>query len=527
MIRFALFSLLLLLIACSNPSPSKVSFDERYRPQYHFTPERNWMNDPNGLIYYEGEYHLFFQHNPKGNTWGHLSWGHAVSTDLVNWRELPVAIPERDVMIFSGSAVLDASNTSGLGQSGKPALIAIYTGYNPKNHVENQYLSFSFDRGRTWQEYQGNPILEPGRSGMFRDPKVFWHAGTQRWVMTVSRGNERVVSFFVSQNLLDWHEVSSFGPAGEAGGPWEVPELFEVPVDGGGKRWVLVVGVTGGAGISGGSGVQYFVGDFDGEKFTQDGNVRAGGARWVDQGADFYAPQTWSGIPESDGRRIWVGWLANTRYANEQPTNPWRGMLTIPRTVHLVRSGDGYVLAQRPVQELEQLRGLHLTIPPGEFAAGETAVTELSQLGDAIEIELGFHIDEGSVGGLLLNFGRSELRVGYDAVAGHVFVDRRRGGRFKKGGFAALHTFPVAADDGHVNLRIFLDRSSIEVFAQGGTAVITDLIFPDSPFQKGALFAPSSGMRLTSFNAWSLSTMNRTGAGPSSVEKSLDSEITP
>lgn len=507
MIRAALLALLA-LVACRDEPLSDVTFDERYRPLYHFTPERNWMNDPNGLVFYDGEYHLFFQHNPHGDTWGHLSWGHAVSADLINWRQLPLAIPERDVMIFSGSAVIDTRNTSGLGVDGVPPMVAIYTGYDPDDHTENQQLSFSLDRGRTWREYEGNPILEAGREGMFRDPKVFWHAPTQRWVMTVSRSAENVVSFFASDNLRTWREVSSFGPAGEADGPWEVPELFEVPVDGGGTRWVLVVGVTGGAGIAGGSGVQYFVGDFDGERFTPDGGVRVGDTRWVDHGADFYVPQSWSGIPASDGRRIWIGWLASTRYANEQPTHPWRGMLTIPRTVHLARVNGQLELVQRPVRELEQLRRTQVSVP-AQAIARVAPLPDLAPLGEALEIDVTFRTDAQAVAGLLLQFGPSEVRVGYDARAGVVFVDRRRGGAFDAEGFAARHVAPVAARDGVVTLRIFLDRSSIEVFAQGGTRVITDLLFPEAPLSGVALYAEQGSARLERLDAWALAPMAR------------------
>lgn len=501
MIRSALLAVLA-LVACRDEPRAPATFDERYRPLYHFTPDRNWMNDPNGLVFYDGEYHLFFQHNPHGDTWGHLSWGHAVSADLVNWRQLPLAIPERDVMIFSGSAVMDWDNVSGLGAEGAPAMVAIYTGYDPDDHTENQQMSFSLDRGRTWRAFEGNPILEAGRDGMFRDPKVFWHAPTRRWVMTVSRSAENVVSFFVSENLRDWREVSSFGPAGVVAGPWEVPELLEVPVDGGGTRWVLAIGITGDAGPAGGSGVQYFVGDFDGERFTPSAE-----ARWVDYGADFYALQSWSGIPSADGRRIWIAWLANTRYANEQPTSPWRGMLTIPRSVHLVRAGGGLELAQRPVRELEQLRRAHVAAPARDVAPGRIPLPEVSALGEAIEVELTLRTTAEA--GLVLQFGASEVRIGYDATAGVVFVDRRRGGDVDMEGFAARHTAPVSPRDGVVTLRLFLDRSSVEVFAQGGTRVITDLIFPEAPFSGAVLYAERGSAQLVRLDAWALAPMNR------------------
>ena len=245
------------------------SLTEIYRPQVHFTPGENWMNDPNGPVYVDGEWHLFYQYNPFGRTWGHMSWGHAVSTDLVHWEELPVAIPEAgDEQAWSGSVVYDAQNTSGLGTAKTPPLVAVYTAATPGRQA--QALAYSTDRGRTWTRYSGNPVLDVG-SPEFRDPKVFWHDGTGRWVMVVSRPIDRSVEFYTSPNLVDWTYRSTFGPAGATAGIWEMPDLFELPVDGdpADTRWVLAVGLGSGA-TAGGSGGQYFLGDFDGERFTAD-----------------------------------------------------------------------------------------------------------------------------------------------------------------------------------------------------------------------------------------------------------------
>src|SRR4051812_48499896 len=245
------------------------AYGEPYRPQFHFTPAQNWMNDPNGMVYYEGEYHLFFQYNPFGDTWGHMSWGHAVSTDLVHWRQLPVAIPELgDEMVFSGSAVVDYGNTSGLGTVANPAMVAIYTAAKPGN--QSQALAYSTDKGRTWTRYAGNPVLDIG-SGEFRDPKVFWYAPENKWVMAVVMSVERKVRLYSSKNLKSWTLMSDFGPANAVGGVWECPDLFPLAVDGdpAKTKWVLVVNLNPG-GIAGGSGAQYFVGDFDGKRFTAD-----------------------------------------------------------------------------------------------------------------------------------------------------------------------------------------------------------------------------------------------------------------
>ncbi|WP_315904019.1 GH32 C-terminal domain-containing protein [Streptomyces fulvoviolaceus] len=246
-------------------------FSETYRPQFHFTPEKNWMNDPNGLVYYKGEYHLFYQYNPNGNSWGDMSWGHAVSTDLVHWKQLPLALSYDDKeMVFSGSAVVDWENSTGFGTKKNPPMVAVYTSYNKDTGVQAQSLAYSTDRGRTWTKYQGNPVIDIG-SKDFRDPKVQWYAPTKSWLMTVSMSAEHKVRFYSSKNLKDWKLQSEFGPSGATGGVWECPDLFPLAVDGNKKKikWVLVVNINPG-GIAGGSAAQYFVGDFDGKKFTAD-----------------------------------------------------------------------------------------------------------------------------------------------------------------------------------------------------------------------------------------------------------------
>jgi sucrose-6-phosphate hydrolase SacC (GH32 family) len=250
-------------------SPAAEKYQEPFRPRFHFTPERNWMNDPNGLVYFEGEYHLFYQYNPFGIKWGHMSWGHAVSPDMVHWEHLPLALPEEDgVMIFSGSAVVDWKNTSGFGKDGKPPLVAIYTGHRDKR--QDQRIAFSNDRGRTWTKYPGNPVLDINLAD-FRDPKVSWHEPTQRWVMVVALSTERKVHFYESADLKAWKYAGEFGPAGAAGGILECPDLFPLAIEGeaAAKKWVLIVNLSGGA-PAGGSGCQYFVGEFDGKRFVSD-----------------------------------------------------------------------------------------------------------------------------------------------------------------------------------------------------------------------------------------------------------------
>jgi levanase len=322
------------------------TYSEPYRPQFHFTPAQNWMNDPNGLVYYQGEYHLFFQYNPFGDTWGHMSWGHAVSRDLVHWQELPVAIPEQgNEMAFSGSAVVDSENTSGFGTSENPPMVAVYTAAKPGN--QSQALAYSTDRGRTWTRYAGNPVLDIN-SGEFRDPKVFWYEPERKWVMAVVLAVERKVQLYSSKNLKDWTYMSDFGPANAVGGVWECPDLFPLAVDGDPSKtkWVMVVNLNPGA-IAGGSGGQYFVGDFDGTRFTAD-NVAGpytppGGTllegfegttygSWTATGNAFGGAPAQGNVPPQGGVTGYLGsGLANSFHDEDRGT----GTLTSPEfTIH-------------------------------------------------------------------------------------------------------------------------------------------------------------------------------------------------
>ena len=264
-------AILLCLVWGVCPTHAADRYNESWRPQLHFTPATNWMNDPNGMVYYDGEYHLFYQYNPSGDKWGHMSWGHAVSRDMLHWEHLPLALAEENgVMIFSGSAVVDWKNTSGFGRNGKPPMVAIYTGHHTTKALQNQQLAYSNDHGRTWTKYAGNPVLDIGETD-FRDPKVFWYDPNQCWIMTVSWPLQHKIRFYSSPDLKNWSHLSDFGPAGSTTGIWECPDLFPVQVENKPKsaKWVLIVNVGTGA-PAGGSGCQYFVGDFDGKQFIPD-----------------------------------------------------------------------------------------------------------------------------------------------------------------------------------------------------------------------------------------------------------------
>lgn len=482
------------------------AYRELHRPQFHFTPAIHWMNDPNGLVFHEGEYHLFYQYNPKGNRWGHMSWGHAVSRDLVHWEHLPVALPESEEgMVFSGSAVVDSKNTSGFSRDGKAPLVAIYTAHRKGN--QSQCLAYSLDRGRTWTRYAGNPVIDIGLAD-FRDPKVFWHEPTESWIQIVSRARDKVLHLYGSRNLREWKLLSEFGPGGAPGKPnWECPDLFKLPVEGrpGVTRWVLEVDMGGGS-IAGGSGGEYFVGTFDGQRFLADGGLS--NFQWVDYGRDFYAPISFSDIPEEDGRRIWVGWINNWE-TSLIPTSPWRGAQSIPRALSL-REVDGQLrLIQRPVQELRRLRQEGFRLESLSLEAASRQLNDRLPRHSLMEVRLELIPGESQECGLKVFQGPDqETRIGYDRSRGEVFVDRTRSGNTNfHPRFAGRHAAPVSLREGKIDLHVFIDTSVVEVFADDGATVITDRIFPD-PDQNGwSLYQRGKGARVESLKVWPLNSI--------------------
>jgi fructan beta-fructosidase len=450
-------------------------YHEPHRPQFHFTPEINWMNDPNGLVYYDGEYHMFYQHNPHANEWGHMSWGHAVSEDLVHWKHLPIALhDEYGEMVFSGSAVVDFENTSGFGVNGQPPMVAIYTGHSAG--LQTQDIAFSNDRGRTWTKYENNPVLDIGEAD-FRDPKVFWHTPSKRWVMVVSLAVRKKLQFYGSANLKDWTLLSEFGPAGVLNKPnWECPDIFELPIENepGQTRWVLEADMGGGA-IAGGSGGEYFTGVFDGTSFIADSME----SQWVDFGRDFYAPVSWSNIPASDGRRLWIGWMNNWETALN-PTSPWRSAMSIPRELTLRRISGRLRLCQKPVRELQSLRTDSTALANVHL---NDEARSISLQGQQLEIMAVFAPGNAAEFGLrVLKGTNQETVVGYDAKSRSLFIDRTRSGNvdFHKA-FAGRHQGPLTLDHrGHIRLHVLVDASSVEAFGNDGETVVTDLVFPGS-----------------------------------------------
>lgn len=482
-------------------------FDQRYRPQYHFSPQRNWTNDPNGPVYFDGEYHLFFQFNPFGDKWGHMSWGHAISPDLVHWQEFPVALAEENgVMMFTGSTVVDRGNSSGFCRNAKPCLVAIYTGHTPetktKKALQTQNLAFSNDRGRTWTKYRGNPVLNLNMPD-FRDPDVFWSESGRRWVMAVSLPDDHQVRFYGSANLKDWQRLSEFGPAGAVSGQWECPNLVELPVDGNPAhtRWVLKVGLNPG-GLQGGSGEQYFVGRFDGTRFINDSAPSL--SLWSDYGKDCYCALTFNDSPRAQ-KPVMIGWMSNWQYADQLPTNPWRGQMTAPREIALQTFPEGIRLVQKPAEQLRTLQDRHLTWPNGPISAVNRAILGDPVKSSSFRLSATFQPDNANEAGLkLFEKGDEYTLVGFDRRRKELFVDRTRSGLV---GFSAKFPARVAAPllnvSAPVRLDILADRNSLEVFADAGQPVLTNLVFPREDANKIEFYSKEPGVNVTA-EAWTL-----------------------
>jgi fructan beta-fructosidase len=492
----------------SHSLAQEPSYDQPWRPQYHFTPPQNFMNDANGTVFYKGEYHLFYQYNPEGQVWGHMSWGHTVSTDMVHWQNLPVALREDpgNYMVYSGSAVVDWENSSGLCKNPDPhdhsCLIAIYTGAY-KNR-QKQHIAFSNDRGRTWTNYSGNPVADLDAPD-FRDPNVFWYAPQHKWVMVAVLADERTLVILDSPDLKHWTRRSTFGPAGDTAGQWECPDLFELPVEGSGeKKWVLIINRNPGA-PAGGTGVRYLIGKFDGTTFTSE--VPDTPVLWADWGKDFYATNTWKDVPLNDGRSLWISWFSNWKYANAEPTVLWRGAQSIPRSLMLRRYSDGLRLVQRPVRELETLRRERLRLARASIAEANTKIRETGTKGEVYEFEAELQGQGRDVGFRVRKNKDVETLIGFDLAHSEVYVDRTRSGEvsFSKD-FPGRHSAKIERG-ASVKLHVFVDRSSIEVFVNDGERVLSERIYPPAGSDGIEVFGDEKGARVVSLNVWELNSV--------------------
>ena len=478
------------------------SFDmtnkEKFRPVYHHTPAYGWMNDPNGMFYKDGVYHLYFQWNPYGSVWANMHWGHSTSTDLMHWNfEGSAIVPDAWGAIFSGSCVVDHNNTAGFG---KDAVIAFYTSAkaSPWGDVQSQSMAYSLDNGKTFVKYEGNPILTSSEKD-FRDPKVFWYAPGKHWVMMLAVGQH--MEIYSSVNLKEWKKESEFGAMqGAHGGVWECPDLVEIPVEGTReKKWVLICNLNPG-GPFGGSAAQYFVGSFDGKKFVNESPTQT---MWMDWGKDNYATVTWNNAP--DGRCIALGWMSNWQYANNVPTRQYRSANTLARDLTLYREGQELYLKSTPSVEVKKARGKKVSIPSFRVSEKHEIVNLFEDNQGAYEVEILIqNAGASKIAFCLLNDKGEKVSMYYDLNRKQFVMDRSESGTvdFSKD-FPAVTVAPANVDK-ELTLRLFVDRSSIEAFGEDGKFVMTNLVFPSQPYVKMCFEADKNGYAVKTLNVYKL-----------------------
>lgn len=484
------------------------SFDtanrEKYRPLYHHTPLFGWMNDANGLIYKDGEYHLFYQYNPYGSMWGNMHWGHSVSRDLVSWEHLPIAL-ERDTLghIFSGSSVVDFNNSAGYGEG---SMISFYTSASDKNG-QIQCMAYSTDNGRTFTKYEANPVLRPF-DGLkdFRDPKVFWYEPEKKWVMVVSADKE--MRFYSSTDLKEWSYLSGFGEGhGVQPSQFECPDFFELAIDGNPqqKKWVLIVNINPG-GIFGGSATQYFVGDFDGTTFTCDTKPEV--VKWLDWGKDHYATVCFSNTAD---RVIAVPWMSNWQYANTVPTKQFRSANALPRELTLYKEKNDIYVAANPVKEVEKLRAESIAINDFDFEEGCHIDTILPNNEGAYELNLALQSATADTYGFKLRNESGEyVDIYIDAKAGKVYMDRTRSGQtdFSPKEFAVATWGEISKNTAHT-FQVFVDKCSIELFVDGGKVAMTNLVFPETPYNLIEFHAEGGKASVKNMHIYKLKNINQ------------------
>ena len=476
---------------------------EKYRPAYHHTPLYGWMNDPNGMFYKDGEWHLYYQWNPYGSKWQNMTWGHSSSSDLINWTSHPAAIEPNGLgSVFSGSSTIDTENSAGFG---KDAVVAMYTSAGAS---QVQSLAWSTDNGETFNIYGGNPVLTLDSEA--RDPNMFWNPDTKLWTLVLAHALDHEMLIFTSPDMKEWTLQSSFGKGeGAQGGVWECPDLFELPVDGGqNKKWVLICNINPG-GPFGGSSIQYFTGDFDGKNFKAD--TDASGkvpTKWLDYGKDNYALVSWSDAPQ--GRRTVIGWMSNWQYAAEVPSKQFRSANTLPRDMYLFTGDDGQIYAAtEPSPEMLNLRD-KLTLSKPNISVGKKATTlsRPDHNGGICEILMDIEAPKsGSVYITLGNKAGEEVVMTYSPDSATIAFDRRHSGivDFSQD-FPAVTTAPILKSGKMLSLRIFVDRSSIELFADGGRSTMTNLVFPTQPYSTLSINTSAGKAKVKNLKIYSIKT---------------------
>ncbi len=478
--HFVLLSLICL--SFNKQAQNQTANDAAYRPLLHFTPPQYWMNDPNGMIFYNGTYHLFYQHHPYSSVWGPMHWGHATSKDLIKWDHQPIALfPDKNGMIFSGSAVYDQHNTSKLGINGKGPLVAIFTYHNDSlarlgSHAfQTQGIAYSNDEGKTWKKYEGNPVLNNPGINDFRDPKVLWHEPSKKWIMALAVFDR--LHFYGSTDLKSWDKLSEFGVGyGVPNVLWECPDLF--PMKYNDKTvWVLLSNINPG-GPNKGSSTQYFIGDFDGKTFKPFDNE----IRWADAGPDEYAGVTWSNTGD---RKIFIGWMSNWLYAQNVPTQNWRSALTVARELKLKNVDGKYYLAALPVKELNTYKGNKIANINGIWNFNKAAILEANHISPTdFQIEIS-------------NEKGESVTVGYEKNSKNFYIDRTKSGNTNfHQAFAQKSIAKRISSTDKINLTLIIDVASIELFADDGLSVMTSIFFPTMPFGQIKVKSIGSGNKI-------------------------------
>ena len=457
------------------------AYYENFRPQYHFSPEAHWMNDPNGLVYNDGTYHLFYQFYPDSTVWGPMHWGHATSKDLKKWNNEPIALkPDSLGYIFSGSAVVDHKNTSGFGSVENPPLVAMFTYHDPvgaeqkTSNYQYQGIAYSLDNGQTFTKFAGNPVV-PNTENLidFRDPKVFWHEASQNWVLLLVGGDRAMI--YNSKDLKEWAYLSDFGKnTGAHGGVWECPDLFPLTIEETGEtKWVLLISINPGA-PNGGSGTQYFIGDFDGKTFTTSQTEE----KWIDLGRDNYAGITYNNLP--DDQRIFIGWMSNWDYGQVTPTQKWRSAMTLPRKLTLHQNED-YFLSNPPVSAVtEGLLKLRLRTKQQEDT---TTFTDSTLNQSRVYFEMPKPLADFEI--KLSNNAGEHIKMSYTASQNTYSLDRTNSGNtsFSDAFAKPIMEAPAQFKKGETAIfEIYLDASSVEFFADGGANALTAQFFPSTPY---------------------------------------------
>ena len=457
------------------PTPTADSYKELYRPQIHFTPAKNWMNDPNGMVYVDGTYHLFYQYNPQGNGWGNMSWGHATSTDLFHWKEQAVALTRDELGdIFSGSAVIDKDNTAGFGAG---AMVAFYTSAGDAG--QQQSMAYSTDGGKTFTRYVANPVIK-NNDDRQRDPKVFWHADSKQWIMSLAKGWSKGIEFFGSTDMKTWSKLSTFiiELPGRPNLQWECPDLLQF-----GDKWVLLVSVNPGGPILG-SGMMYFVGDFDGKEFKADALDYP---LWLDYGMDNYAGVTWSNTAD---RKIMIGWMNNWSYAGDVPCSPWRSAMTLPRELKLTAFNGKPLLCCPVVNEIDKIAGTWQNV-------GTTIDAK-----DAYQLRLTLQLDKNSTI-TLSNSQDEKYEIDINANARTLTAHRTAAtGKTSFNGSFSIPSMqaPLNIEGETVTIDMFVDQSSVEILTKDGTMSMTNLVFPQSLYNSLTIIGATYEAQIRTLN---------------------------